>query len=76
MSQVLIWSLIAFYIALAVVIVLKGAAIAQVMYDLAQKLSHMKYGWLLIIGFMSALFLHYSNRSRRGLSDPMVQFQS
>ena len=28
--------------------------IAQAMYDLAQKLSHMKYGWLIIIGFMSA----------------------
>jgi len=26
---------------------------AQVMYDLAQKLSHMEYGWLIILVFMS-----------------------
>jgi len=51
-GKVLIWFLIAFYIALAVVIILKGAAIAQAMYDLAQKLSHMKYGWLIILGFI------------------------
>jgi len=46
--------LIAFYIALATALILKGAVIAQALYDLAQKLSHMKYGWLIIIGFMSA----------------------
>jgi len=46
--------LIAFYIALAVVLIVKGAVIAQAMYDLAQKLSHMKYGWLIILGFMGA----------------------
>lgn len=50
-----VWSLIAFYIALAIVLVLKGAVIAQAMYDLAQKLSHMKYGWLIILGIMSTL---------------------
>jgi len=51
-GKLFIWSLIAFYIALAAVFILKGAAIAQVMYDLAQKLSHMKYGWLIILVFM------------------------
>jgi hypothetical protein len=42
------------------------------MYDLAQKLSHMKYGWLIILGFMSASPLHYCLTfapSRIGRSD-------
>lgn len=46
--------MIAFYIGLGTVLILKGAAIAQAMHDVAQKLSHMKYGWLVIIGFMGA----------------------
>jgi len=46
--------LAAFYIALAAALILKGAVIAQAMYDLAQVLSHMKYGWLIILGFMGA----------------------
>lgn len=44
-----------FYIVLGTILILKGAVIAQAMYDLAQKLSHMEYGWLIIIGFMSVL---------------------
>jgi len=51
-GKLFIWFLIAFYITLAVVIILKGAVIAQAMYDLAQKLSQMKYGWLIILGIM------------------------
>jgi len=51
-GKLLVWSLIAFYIALAVVLILKGAVIAQAMYDFAQKLSQMKYGWIIIIGIM------------------------
>jgi len=51
-GKLFIWFLIAFYIALGTVLILKGAAIAQAMYDLAQKLSKMRYGWLVIIGFM------------------------
>jgi len=54
MLQLFIWLLIAFYIALGVVLIVKGAVIAQAMYDLAQKLSQMRYGWLIIIGIMSA----------------------
>ncbi|KAF9653456.1 Golgi apparatus membrane protein TVP38 [Thelephora ganbajun] len=51
-GKLFIWFLITFYITLGVVLVLKGAVIAQAMYDLAQKLSNMKYGWLIILGFM------------------------
>jgi len=51
-GKLFIWGTIAFYIALATIFILKGAIIAQAMYDLAQKLSHMKYGWLIILGFM------------------------
>jgi len=51
-GKLFIWLLAAFYIALGTVLILKGAVIAQALYDLAQRLSHMKYGWLIIIGFM------------------------
>jgi len=51
-GKLFIWLLIAFYIALGVVLIVKGAVIAQAMYDLAQKLSQMRYGWLIIIGIM------------------------
>lgn len=54
-GKMFVWSLIAFYAGLAAVLILKGAVIAQAMYDVAQKLSHMKYGWLAIIGFMIAI---------------------
>jgi hypothetical protein len=56
--------LVAFYIALGTVFILKGAVIAQFLYDVAQKLSHMKYGWLAIIGFMSASLSSSSGVSR------------
>jgi len=51
-GKLFIWGTIAFYIALATIFILKGATIAQAMYDVAQKLSHMEYGWLIILGFM------------------------
>ncbi|KAF9783037.1 Golgi apparatus membrane protein TVP38 [Thelephora terrestris] len=51
-GKLFIWLLIAFYIALGTVLILKGKLIAQAMYDVAQKLSHMKYGWLIILGAM------------------------
>jgi hypothetical protein len=48
--------LVIFYIAFGTILILKGAVIAQTMYDVAQKLSRMEYGWLIIVGFMSATF--------------------
>lgn len=51
-GKLFIWFLIIFYIGLSTVLILKGAVIAQAMYDVAQKLSHMKYGWLVILGSM------------------------
>lgn len=51
-GKLFIWFLIVFYIGLSTVLILKGAVIAQAMYDVAQKLSHMKYGWLVILGSM------------------------
>jgi len=51
-GKLFIWSLIVFYIALGAVLIIRGKVIAQAMYDLAQKLSHMKYGWLIILGAM------------------------
>jgi len=51
-GKLFIWALIISYIALGVALFLKGAVIAQAMYDLAQKLSHMEYGWLIILGIM------------------------
>lgn len=51
-GKLFICFLVSFYIALATILILKGAVIAQAMYDVAQKLSHMKYGWLIILGSM------------------------
>jgi len=51
-GKLFIWFLVIFYIALGTALILKGAVIAQAMYDVAQKLSHMEYGWLIILGFM------------------------
>jgi len=51
-GKLFIWFLITFYIALGIVIIVKGAVIAQALYDLAQKLSQMKYGWLIVLGIM------------------------
>lgn len=51
--QLFIWSLVIFYIAFGALLIIKGKVITQTMYDVAQKLSHMEYGWLIILGFMS-----------------------
>lgn len=49
-SKLLLWSLILFYIALGAVILYIGLdRIAQTMYDLAQKISHYQFGWVLLL---------------------------
>ena len=48
-AQAFIWSLLLFYVALGTFLVVVGAdRIAQSMYDLAQKISHLPYGWMIL----------------------------
>ncbi|THH02411.1 hypothetical protein EW026_g436 [Hermanssonia centrifuga] len=48
-GKMLIWSLAVFYIALATFLITIGAdRIGQTMYDFAQKISHLRYGWLIL----------------------------
>ena len=45
----LIWSLAMFYIALGTFLVMVGAdRIAQTMYNFAQKISHLRFGWMIL----------------------------
>jgi len=49
-GKLLLWSLILFYISLAAFILVVGLdKIAQTMYDLAQKISHYPFGWLILL---------------------------
>ncbi|KAJ3528280.1 hypothetical protein NM688_g8019 [Phlebia brevispora] len=49
----IIWSLAIFYAALGTFLVWVGAdRIAQSMYDLAQKISHLRFGWLILAGMI------------------------
>lgn len=51
-----IWSLALFYVALGTFLVWVGAdRIAQNMYDFAQKISHLKFGWM-ILGAMIGMW--------------------
>ena len=45
----LMWSLALFYVALGSFLVWVGAdRLAQSMYDFAQKISHLQFGWLIL----------------------------
>lgn len=51
--QMVIWSLAVFYISLGSFMVWVGAdRIAQSMYDFAQKISHLQFGWLILGGML------------------------
>lgn len=81
LSQLFIWFLVVFYIVLGTALILKGAVIAQTLYNVAQKLSHMEYGWLIILGFMSASSLlsdvsRYAPSSGPDDLTPVVRSQS
>lgn len=53
----LIWSLAVFYIALATFLITIGAdRIGQTMYDFAQKISHLRYGWLILGAILGIIF--------------------
>ncbi|KAI0082592.1 Golgi apparatus membrane protein TVP38 [Panus rudis PR-1116 ss-1] len=48
-GKMLIWALGLFYVALGTFLIVVGAdRIGQTMYNLAQKISHLKFGWLIL----------------------------
>ncbi|KAI0796582.1 Golgi apparatus membrane protein TVP38 [Abortiporus biennis] len=52
-GKLFIWGLALFYISLATFLIIVGPdRIGQTMYDLAQKISHLKFGWLLLGGIL------------------------
>ncbi|KIP12719.1 hypothetical protein PHLGIDRAFT_113319 [Phlebiopsis gigantea 11061_1 CR5-6] len=52
-GKLLIWSLVVFYICLGTFLVVVGAdRIAQTMYNLAQKVSHLRFGWAILLAAM------------------------
>ena len=52
----LIWSLAAFYVALGTFLVMVGAdRIAQTMYDFAQQISHLRFGWMILGAMLGSL---------------------
>ena len=56
----LIWSLALFYVALGTFLVWVGAdRLAQAMYDFAQKISHLQFGWLLLAGMIGMCSTHH-----------------
>ena len=51
--QLLIWSLLIFYVALGTFLIVVGAdRIAQTMYDFAQKISHLRFGWTILLAML------------------------
>ncbi|KAI0347336.1 Golgi apparatus membrane protein TVP38 [Trametopsis cervina] len=49
-GKLAIWSLLVFYMALGTFFWIVGAdRIAQTMYDFAQKISHMQFGWMILL---------------------------
>ena len=49
----LVWSLTIFYVTLASFILYIGPdRIAQAMYDFAQKISHLRFGWMILTGLL------------------------
>ncbi len=57
--QLIVWSLIAFYTALGTFFGIVGAdKIAQTMYNVAQKISHLQFGWLILVAAMSTSITH------------------
>lgn len=53
MGKAFVWGAVFFYIALATFfIVVKPSVIFQWLYDLAQKLSHLRFGWLALGGII------------------------
>ncbi|OBZ76629.1 Golgi apparatus membrane protein TVP38 [Grifola frondosa] len=52
-SKLLIWATGLFYMSLGTFFILVGPdRIGQTMYDLAQKISHLRFGWLLLAGII------------------------
>ena len=49
----LIWSIMLFYLALGAFLLWVGAdRIAQTMYDFAQRISHLKFGWMILAAML------------------------
>ncbi|KAI0747440.1 Golgi apparatus membrane protein TVP38 [Irpex lacteus] len=55
-GKLIVWFLIVFYIALGTFFGVVGAdKIAQTMYNVAQKISHLQFGWLILVAAMTVI---------------------
>ncbi|KAI0693578.1 hypothetical protein BC835DRAFT_1353287 [Cytidiella melzeri] len=55
-GKLILWSLVLFYVALGTFFFVVGAdRIAQTMYDFAQKISHLRFGWLILVAIMTVI---------------------
>lgn len=58
--KLVLWALALFYVALGTFIIVIGPdRIAQFMYDLAQKIKHLRFGWLILGGLLGSCDVSY-----------------